>query len=107
MLKFTPFLSLSFDALKTKGNRKEIDMLNSSGGNPSSGENAEEPRARRAESSSVPILEDESDFKAGKRELLILGTMVVLNVILALDATVPPPALPVSTFHLLQNLRLD
>ncbi|KAI0877789.1 MFS general substrate transporter [Hypoxylon argillaceum] len=38
--------------------------------------------------------ENESDFKAGKRELLILGTMAALNVILALDATVLPPALP-------------
>ncbi|KAI0108994.1 MFS general substrate transporter [Nemania sp. FL0031] len=42
----------------------------------------------------VEELENESEFKAGKRELLILGTMAALNVILALDATVLPPALP-------------
>ncbi|KAI0474818.1 MFS general substrate transporter [Xylaria cf. heliscus] len=43
---------------------------------------------------SIEPSEDESEFKAGKRELLILGTMAALNVILALDATVLPPALP-------------
>ncbi|GAP88123.1 putative major facilitator superfamily transporter [Rosellinia necatrix] len=42
----------------------------------------------------TPDSEDEVPFKAGKRELLILGTMAALNVILALDATVLPPALP-------------
>ncbi|KAI3326327.1 MFS general substrate transporter [Xylariaceae sp. AK1471] len=52
---------------------------------------AEKPRTRPA---SVRDPENESDFKAGKRELLILGTMAALNVILALDATVLPPALP-------------
>lgn len=49
--------------------------------------------------------ENESDFKAGKRELLILGTMAALNVILALDATVLPPALPVCTYHSISLLR--
>ncbi|KAI1125316.1 MFS general substrate transporter [Nemania abortiva] len=42
----------------------------------------------------VEDAENENKFKAGKRELLILGTMAALNVILALDATVLPPALP-------------
>jgi hypothetical protein len=40
---------------------------------------------------------NEADFKVGKKELLIILTMAALNVILALDATVLPPALPVST----------
>ncbi|KAI2635457.1 MFS general substrate transporter [Xylaria nigripes] len=42
----------------------------------------------------TPHPEDDTHFKAGKRELLILATMASLNAILALDATILPPALP-------------
>ncbi|KAK3324351.1 hypothetical protein B0T19DRAFT_477265, partial [Cercophora scortea] len=38
--------------------------------------------------------ETEIEWKAGRQELVILGTMAILNVILALDATVLVPALP-------------
>lgn len=41
-------------------------------------------------------LEDDTEFKAGKWEFMILGTMALLNIILAVDATILPPALPVS-----------
>ncbi|KAM7215617.1 Major facilitator superfamily domain containing protein [Rhypophila decipiens] len=43
---------------------------------------------------SVPALEDDREFKAGKWEFMILGTMALLNIILAVDATILPPALP-------------
>ncbi|KAI0454910.1 MFS general substrate transporter [Xylaria acuta] len=59
----------------------------------SSVDQAEKPQTSPTEKL-VQTPEDESEFKAGKRELLILGTMAALNVILALDATVLPPALP-------------
>ncbi|KAM7184109.1 Major Facilitator Superfamily domain containing protein [Naviculisporaceae sp. PSN 640] len=39
-------------------------------------------------------LEDDAEFKAGKWEFMILGTMALLNIILAVDATILPPALP-------------
>lgn len=52
----------------------------------------------------VEVRGNEGDFKAGKREFLILGTMAALNVILALDATVLPPVLPVGTSHLSPSL---
>ncbi|KAJ2977771.1 hypothetical protein NUW58_g7706 [Xylaria curta] len=60
----------------------------------SSVEQTEKTQTPPAVGLQTPDSEDEGDFKAGKRELLILGTMAALNVILALDATVLPPALP-------------
>jgi hypothetical protein len=83
------------------------DAMSKGSGNdsPPSVDQAEKPPTGPAP---VQDPEVESDFKAGKRELLILGTMAALNVILALDATVLPPALPVGTFHCsLQGLRLN
>lgn len=68
----------------------------------SSVDRTEKPRTSPAEEliqTSEDGNENENEFKAGKRELLILGTMAALNVILALDATVLPPALPVSTSY--------
>ncbi|KAI0443194.1 MFS general substrate transporter [Xylaria telfairii] len=59
----------------------------------SSVDRTEKPQTSPAEEL-IQTSEDENEFKAGKRELLILGTMAALNVILALDATVLPPALP-------------
>ncbi|KAI1115642.1 MFS general substrate transporter [Nemania sp. NC0429] len=54
----------------------------------------EETHAYPPEPEVVQVRGNEDEFKAGKREFLILGTMAALNVILALDATVLPPALP-------------
>ena len=48
----------------------------------------------------------EPQWKAKKQELVILATMAILNVILALDATVLVPALPVSIFLFLYLLPL-
>ncbi|KXX72966.1 putative MFS-type transporter YusP [Madurella mycetomatis] len=51
---------------------------------------------------SVPVLpaapENEREFKAGKWEFMILGTMALLNITLVVDATILPPALPVGRF---------
>ncbi|KAI1074260.1 MFS general substrate transporter [Whalleya microplaca] len=69
-------------------------MSNSSRNDHSTRDQTEKPETNLAEPVSVPAPENENDFKAGRRELLILGTMAALNVILALDATVLPPALP-------------
>lgn len=69
-------------------------MSNVAGNDDSSGDRAEKAQSEPAELVTVQAPVNESDFKAGKRELLILGTMAALNVILALDATVLPPALP-------------
>ncbi|KXX82064.1 hypothetical protein MMYC01_200939 [Madurella mycetomatis] len=43
---------------------------------------------------SVPGPENDGEFKAGKWEFMILGSMALLNIILAVDATILPPALP-------------
>ncbi|KAI1211605.1 MFS general substrate transporter [Annulohypoxylon truncatum] len=70
-------------------------MANDSGNAPSSGDGAEKTQTMDPiESIPVNSSENDVDFKAGKRELLILGTMTALNVILSLDATVLPPVLP-------------
>ncbi|KAI1416671.1 MFS general substrate transporter [Hypoxylon sp. FL1857] len=67
-----------------------IDSVNDK----SSGDGVEKIQTEPAESVTIQTPRNDGDFKAGKRELLILGTMAALNVILALDATVLPPALP-------------
>ncbi|KAI1828710.1 MFS general substrate transporter [Xylaria intraflava] len=69
-------------------------MSKSSGNEASSVEQTEKPKIDDADPASSQSPENDDDFKAGKREMLILGTMAALNVILALDATVLPPALP-------------
>ncbi|KAH9989421.1 MFS general substrate transporter [Xylariaceae sp. FL0662B] len=69
-------------------------MPNGSENDLSSGDKAAKTQAGPLEPVPVQTSENGSDFKAGKRELLILGTMTALNVILALDATVIPPILP-------------
>lgn len=51
------------------------------------------------DSVSVPAPNNEGketgEFKAGRWEFTILGSMALLNIILAVDATILPPALPV------------
>lgn len=66
----------------------------------SSVDRTEKLQANTPDPELVEVRENEGDFKAGKREILILGTMAALNVILSLDATVLPPVLPVGTSHL-------
>ncbi|KAK4215782.1 major facilitator superfamily domain-containing protein [Rhypophila decipiens] len=58
-------------------------------------ETLEEETGQGRSESPVQVGEDDgATWKAGKQELIILSTMAALNVILALDATVLVPALP-------------
>ncbi|KAI1814010.1 MFS general substrate transporter [Poronia punctata] len=61
---------------------------------PSPAGQAEKPQPNSSRRGSAAGPEDGTNFKASKKEILILLTMAALNVILALDATVLPPALP-------------
>lgn len=80
------------------------NIMSTSSANPPVAESPTEQQ-EAGQSESVPVLTLENgrdkEFKAGKWELMILGTMALLNIILAVDATVLPPALPVSTISVL------
>lgn len=71
-------------------------MSNSSGNDTPPAVEVEKTQVASTPLAGVQTPEQECEFKAGKREFLILGTLTSLNVILALDATVIPPILTVS-----------